>query len=165
MERARGIRCGLAIGDALGAQDVAVILHGVPGRLDWGWFFRNAPRMALHTVNAENRQGDVAYEVCLRETARRVFEGRCLLGVLKAPRTTVHSRRTSVETQWVSYMISKRWLTVELAPSGRLATLIAYGNYPGRFSRTVDLVDISPSLPTSRASPRNSGFGRTRRRL
>jgi hypothetical protein len=143
---------------------MAVVLQGVPGKLDWGWFSRDDPRMALQTVNDENLKGKDAYKVWLEKDGARVFEpdGPIPAKVLKLLRTTVHARRAAIEAQWVSYMLSKRWLKVDLDASGKLATLTAYGNYPGRFHRTVDLVEhfaiiedepLAPSDIKLRTSP------------
>jgi hypothetical protein len=127
---------------------MAVVLQGVPGKLDWGWFSRDDPRMALQTVNDENLKGDSAYKVWLEKDGARIFEpvGVVPAKVLKVLRTTVHARRGSIEAQWASYMISKRWLKVDLDASGKSATLTAYPNYPNRFQRTVDLVDHFASI-------------------
>lgn len=122
---------------------MAVVLQGVPGKLDWGWFSRDDPRMALQTVNDENLKGESAYKVWLEKEGARIFEpvGVIPAKVLKVLRTTVHARRFNIEAQWASYMIEKQWLKVVLDPSGKVATLLAYPNFPGHFSRTVDLVE------------------------
>lgn len=134
---------------------MAVVLQGVPPKFDWGWFSREDPRMHVQTVDDEHREGKEAYKVWLEENGRRVFvpDGPIPAKVLKPLKVEVQRRRLAVEAQWASFMVKQGWLQLALDPSGKVATLTAYGHYPGKFTRTVDLVDHFPIIAGAPLSP------------
>ena len=77
---------------------MAVVLRGVPGRVDWGFYSREDPRMHLQTVDKKH-QGKDQYKVWLEKDGRRVFEpeGTIPKPILKALLKEVKDDQGTVE--------------------------------------------------------------------
>ena len=119
---------------------MSVVIRNVPKGHNWGWFSREDPRMHLQSVDQRHD-----FKVWLESEGRRVFEpvGKIPPAVLKRLAQEVVEHRKFIETRWVSFMISQRWLQIHIALPE--ITLVAYPNYPHKFIRKYDLSpDFAP---------------------
>ena len=114
--------------------DIPVIVRNIPSGYNWGWYSREDPRMHLQTLD-----GPEGYKVWLEEEGKRVFQP-----VGKIPRKVLHplqkkliDQRQFIEGKWTRFMIDQGWLQLFVALPH--ATLLAYPNHPGKFSRKIDL--------------------------
>src|SRR5262245_1262411 len=125
------------------AQELTVVLRGVPKGMNWGWYSREDPRMHLHTVDSKNHG---QFKVWLERDGNRVFEpaGKIPGRTLKTLEGEVTSVRRHIEARWTNLMIENGWLRI--AMRGREVTVTAYAAFPGaRFSRTFDIADYFPA--------------------
>jgi len=121
---------------------MSVVIRNVPKGHNWGWFSREDPRMHLQTVDQKHD-----YKIWLEENGRRIFEpvGKIPSTVLKKIAEEVAAHRKFVETNWVRFMIKQNWL--QLHVSLPEFVLIAYPNYPHKFTRKLDLTnEINPDF-------------------
>lgn len=123
-------------------EAMAVVLRGVPGSVDWGFYTREDPRMHLQTVDPEHRN---KYKVWLEKGGRRVFEpeGHIPKKILTALYKKVRDNRGVVEGRWVGLMISKGWLTLDYDGKTGTATLTVYPSH----RPTKKVVDVAKELP------------------
>ena len=124
--------------------DLAVVLQDVPPGCDWGWYAREDPRMHLQTVDREHQN---QYKVWLEEKGKAAFipAGPIPAKILKKIRAEVIEKKTSIEAEWVHFMIKLGWLTCVARPP--YVTLTAYPRTPNRFERTIDLSEhLGPEL-------------------
>jgi hypothetical protein len=117
---------------------MAVILRDVPGGYNWGWFSREDSRMHLQTVDDVHRN---LYKVWLEKKGTRLFEaaGPVPAKVLKKLQAEVARLRRHLEGRWASFMITNRWLELNVALPE--AALTAYPGTTHRFTRKVNLQD------------------------
>lgn len=132
-----------------------IVIRDVPPGYHWGWYAREDPRMHIQTVDRKHRN---AYKVWLEERGRRVFQpaGDIPAKVLKKLESETIQSRTSVEAEWVHWMIELGWLSLQV--DGAWAKLIAYPNTPNRFERLVDLEKFLGPTLAGKLKPEDVGL-------
>jgi hypothetical protein len=119
---------------------MAIMLHNIPKGHNWGWYSREDPRMHLQTVDGKH-----GYKVWLEDNGKRVFQAhdKVPASVLKKLLAEITRQRMFIEDNWVRLMLKKDWLQIHIALPE--ITLVAYPNYPHKFSRKFDLrTEIAP---------------------
>lgn len=125
---------GVAVKKKKPRRAMAVILKGIPGGHNRGWYSREEPRMHLQSVEEKHD-----FKVWLEEKGERAFEpvSKVPAKVLQALRQEVSAHRLWIEDRWVRFMIDKDWLALHVALPK--LTLVAYPNTPNKFVRVIDL--------------------------
>ena len=109
---------------------------------NWGFYSHEDPRMHIQTLEKGARTGPKSAKVWLEERGNRVFipaGGDLRPAEWEKLRAEVERRRSEIEDEWIVLMISKGWLTVER--HGSVIYLHAYPGFPGRYTRTFDLME------------------------
>ena len=124
---------------------MAVMSRNVAGH-NWGWFSREDQRMHIQTVEDDAREGPNKAKAWLENRGRRTFE-RAVVGKLdgkdwKKLEAKVRAERNVLESCWVHFMISNKWLNADL--NGSVVTITAYSSKHNNFTRTIDLRRIYP---------------------
>ncbi len=116
-----------------------ILLRDVPATYDWGWFSREDPRMHLQAV--DRLHWNKGYKIWLERDGRRVIEPEPGIPakVWKALRRRILEERGMIEAFWISHMMQKGWLELEVL--NPIVVLTAYPRFPHRFVRTLDLRD------------------------
>jgi hypothetical protein len=134
-----------------------VILRDVPPTYDWGWYSREDPRMHLQAVDKDH--SDLGYKVWLERDGRRAIEPEPGIPakVWRALHAQILNRRGMIEAHWISHMMRKGWLELQVVPP--LVVLVAYPRHPHRFVRTLDLREDFGDLETlGKITPRDVVF-------
>lgn len=113
---------------------MAVIIKGVPGGHNWGWYSREDPRMHVQLLDEVP-----SWKVWLEEKGERVFEptDKVPAKLLKPLQAFVEEHRLAVEDKWVRFMLDKDWLHLHITLPK--LTLVAYPSMPTKFVREIDL--------------------------
>lgn len=121
--------------------EMAIVIKDVPPGHHWGWFSREDPRMHIQTVDKEHRN---RYKVWLEVRGQRAFEIEKLIpsDVEQTLRAEVVARRAELETAWISHMINKQWIAMQVVNG--MITLRLYPGTKHEFSRQIDLAKHVP---------------------
>jgi hypothetical protein len=112
---------------------------------NWGWFSNEDQRMHIQTVDQKSIKGPTKIRIWLETKGKRTFEvstGNLSPSDLKKLRAEVESQRDYLEIQWSAFMITNKWVTINLI--GSVITITAYPNSHNKFIRKLDLREEFP---------------------
>lgn len=119
-------------------EAMATMVPNVPPGFDWGWFFREDPRMHLQTTDDEHLN---QYKVWLEHRGQRAFEvakGPLPSKVEKALKSYLRRSRDGLEMKWIRLMLKKRWMAFRV--EGDHVVLTAYPqSASAKFERKVEI--------------------------